>query len=34
MSQPRSSVYDKLRKRLEEVNSAEAGNDRLRDLVE
>jgi hypothetical protein len=34
MSQSRSSVYDKLRKRLEEVNSAEAGNDRLRDLVE
>lgn len=34
MSQSRSSVYAKLRKKLEEVNSEEAGSDWLRDLVE
>jgi len=34
MSQSRNSVHDKLRKRLEEVNSEEAGSDWLRDLVE
>jgi len=34
MSQSRSCVYAKLRKKLEEVNSEEAGSDWLRDLVE
>ena len=34
MSQSRNSVHDKLRKKLEEVNSEEAGRDWLRDLVE
>ena len=34
MSQSRNVVHDKLRKKLEEVNSAEAGSDWVRDLVE
>ena len=34
MSQSRNSVHDKLRKKLEEVNSEEAGSEWLRDLVE
>jgi putative transposase len=34
MSQSRSSLYEKLRKKLEEVNSEEAGSEWLRDLVE
>ena len=34
MSQSCNTVHDKLRKKLEEVNSEEAGSDWLRDLVE
>ena len=34
MSQSRSSLEEKLRRKLEEVKSGEAGTDWLRDLVE